>query len=159
MRHCSSSLPAQRAWPSSTALATEFNIGVAIESRSDPAALVAALKGRSPRLGLAADMAAWMRSGVPLNTALGSTRDRLLLVRVNPTSRDTKGISDFFLEAYRAGIKPLSIVIEPAGATEARPGRGADRFRTSDVAGDGGAGADDAGLAGGRDSRARQARA
>jgi type 1 glutamine amidotransferase len=101
------------------ALATEFDIAVALESRSDPAALVAALKGLSPRLGLAADLAAWMRSGVPLNTALGSTRDRLLLVRVNPTSRDTKGISDFFVEAYRAGIRPLSIVIEPSGTTEA----------------------------------------
>ena len=101
------------------ALATEFNIGVAIESRSDPTDLVAALKGRSPRLGLAADLAAWMRSGVPLNTALAATRDRLLLVRVNPAGRDTKAIGDFFLEAYRAGIKPLSIVIEPAGPTQA----------------------------------------
>jgi type 1 glutamine amidotransferase len=101
------------------ALAAEFNIGVAIESRSDPAALVAALTSRSPRLGLAADLSAWLRSGVPLNTALAATRDRLRLVRMNPASRDTQRLSDFFLEAYRAGIKPLSIVIEPAGATEA----------------------------------------
>lgn len=45
-------------------------------------------------------------------------RDRLLLVRVTPSSPNAGEIGDFFLGAYRRSLKPLSIVIEPAAATE-----------------------------------------
>ncbi len=137
------------------ALATEFNIGVAIESRRRPCRPGRSVEGRSARLGLAADMAAWMRR----RTAHRPRRNaRPAAARACESAVEPKGISDFFLEAYRAGIKPLSIVIE-LGRDRGGPGRGVDWFRTSDVAGDGRARADDAGLAGGGDSRARQARA
>jgi len=99
-------------------LAGEFNIHVAVESRTDPAALMRSLEGRSAHIGVAADVAAWIRSGVTLSTALTTTRDRLLLVRVSPASPGAKEISDLFLAAYRAGVKPLSIVVESAGTTE-----------------------------------------
>ena len=112
------------------ALAGEIGVSVAIESRN-PRELVAALEGRSRRLGVAADLGVWMHAGVRPIDGLAVVKDRLLLVRaadrsaLGPKGRPVvlgKGagaLSDFFLAAYRDGLKPLSIVVESTGASEA----------------------------------------
>jgi sugar phosphate isomerase/epimerase/type 1 glutamine amidotransferase len=112
-------------------LAEELGVSVAIESRSNPQALVDSLLGRSTRIGVAADLGAWMREGLLPADGLRAVKDRLLLVRVSDrTALGAKGrpvalgkgvgaLGDFFLAAYQAGLKPLSIVVESAGTSEA----------------------------------------
>ena len=112
-------------------LAEEFGINVAVESRSDPKAVLASLDGRGKRLGIAADLGGWIQDGVKPADALAAVKDRLLLVRASdrsalgakgrpvPLGEGAGGIADFFLAAYRAGVKPLSIVIESTGTSEA----------------------------------------
>jgi len=115
------------------ALAGEFGVNVALESRTDPRPLLAALEGRSRRIGIAADLAGWMQSGIRLVDALALpiVRDRLLLVtaadrsaigsggRAVPLGEGAGEVAEFLRAAYRAGIKPLSIVIAASGATAA----------------------------------------
>jgi sugar phosphate isomerase/epimerase/type 1 glutamine amidotransferase len=112
-------------------LAEELGVSVAIESRSHPQRLVDSLQGRSPRLGVAADLGAWMREGILPSDGLRAVKPRLLLVRVSDRSAlGAKGrpvalgtgvgaLGEFFLAAYQAGVKPLSIVVESTGTSEA----------------------------------------
>ena len=111
-------------------LATEFEVKVAIETPPPATELLEALAGRSARLGAAVDLGAWMQRGAKPADAL-AFKDRLLLVRVEDRSalgaagkpvalgEGAGGIADFFLGAYTAHIKPLHIVIESLGTTEA----------------------------------------
>lgn len=112
-------------------LAEEFGINVALESRRDPKSVVSALEGRGKRVGVAADLGAWMQEGIKPVEGLALVKDKLLLVKVSDRSAlGPKGravalgegvgsLGEFFLAAYRAGLKPLSITVESAGATEA----------------------------------------
>jgi type 1 glutamine amidotransferase/sugar phosphate isomerase/epimerase len=112
-------------------LAEEFAINVAIDNRKDPKAAVAALEGRSARMGIAADLGAWMRAGIKPVDALTGVKGRLLLVSLSDRSTlgaagrevalgsSAGGISDFFLSAYKAGVKPLLITVHSTGSTEA----------------------------------------
>jgi type 1 glutamine amidotransferase/sugar phosphate isomerase/epimerase len=117
--------------PELEALAEEFGMNVAIESKADARALMAGLEGRGRRLGVAADLGAWMREGILPADGLKAVRERLLLVKVADRSAlgrngrpvvlgaGVGALGDFFLAAYRAGLKPLSIVVESAGTSEA----------------------------------------
>ena len=121
-------------------LAEELTISVALESRSDPAPLVKALDGRGAKLGVAADLGAWIEAGVKPVDGLAIVKSRLLLVRagdrsalggkgrVVPLGEGAGAIADFFLAAYTAGIKPLSIVVDNAGTTDADMRRSLDAF-------------------------------
>lgn len=112
-------------------LAEELGVSIAIESRSNPQALVDSLQGHSKRIGVAADLGAWMHEGLLPADGLRVVKDRLLLVRVSDrTALGAKGrpvvlgkgvgaLGEFFLAAYEAGVKPLSIVVESAGTSEA----------------------------------------
>jgi type 1 glutamine amidotransferase len=112
-------------------LAEEFGINVALESRTDPKATMHALEGRGKRLGIGADLGGWLQAGVRPVDGLGVVRDRLLLVSVADRSTLGSGgrdvtlgsgagaLGDFFLAAFRAGIKPLSIIIQSTGGTDA----------------------------------------
>jgi type 1 glutamine amidotransferase/sugar phosphate isomerase/epimerase len=111
-------------------LAVELELNVALESRSDPKTLMSALEGRSPRIGVSADLGAWMQAGVKPLDGLALVKDKLAHVRVadrnslGPKGRavllgeGAGGLSDFFVALYKTGIKP-SFTIETAGATEA----------------------------------------
>jgi type 1 glutamine amidotransferase/sugar phosphate isomerase/epimerase len=113
------------------ALAEEFGINVAFLSSSNPKSLVTALEGRSKRLGIAADLEGWMASGLKPADALPIVKERLLFVRacdrsaigpsgrIVPIGEGAGELAEFFLSAYRAGIKPLSIVIAGSVGTEA----------------------------------------
>jgi type 1 glutamine amidotransferase/sugar phosphate isomerase/epimerase len=112
-------------------LAQEFSINVAIDTRTDPKAVMAALEGRSKRMGVAADLAGWMQQGLAPIDGLAIVKDRLLLVSVSdrsalgakghevPLGSGAGALGGFFLAAFRAGIKPLSITVESIGSTEA----------------------------------------
>ena len=113
------------------ALAGEFGIDVALESKGDPRIVMAALDGRSRRLGVSAHLGGWAQAGMTGVNGLAIVKDRLLHVtasdrsalgargRVVPLGEGAAGLGEFFLAAYEAGIKPLTITVEPAGATEA----------------------------------------
>jgi type 1 glutamine amidotransferase len=112
-------------------LATEFDMSVAIDSKTDPNALMTALSGRSKHLGIAADLGGWMQNGVAPVDGLKTASDKLMLVEAS--DRSTVGargttvslgsgraaLGAFFLAAYRGGVKPLTITIQSAGTTEA----------------------------------------
>ena len=112
-------------------LADEFDINVALESKGDPKAVMAALDGRGKRLGVSAHLGGWAQSGIKAVDGLAIVKDRLLHVtaadrsalnargRVVPLADGAAGIGDFFLAAYKAGLKPLSITVESIGTTEA----------------------------------------
>ena len=111
-------------------LAAELGLNVAIDSRSDPKAALAALEGRSSRMGISADLGRWMQAGVKPTDGLAIVKDKLLHVRVSdrsaigPKSRavllgeGAGALGEFFVAAYKAGVRPL-LTIESIGATEA----------------------------------------
>ncbi len=113
------------------ALAQEFGIGVALDDRGAPRTALRALDGRSAKMGVAADLGVWMQKGVKPVDGLALVKDRLLLVRASDRSAlgsagrpvtpgDGAGaLGEFFLAAFRAGVKSLSVTIDAPGRTEA----------------------------------------
>jgi type 1 glutamine amidotransferase len=111
-------------------LAEEFDISVALESKADPKPVMAALDGRSKRIGVSAHLGGWAQAGIKAVDGLGIVKDRLLHVtaadrsalgargRVVPLGDGAAGLADFFLAVYRAGLKP-SITVDSTGPTEA----------------------------------------
>jgi type 1 glutamine amidotransferase/sugar phosphate isomerase/epimerase len=112
-------------------LGEEFGLNVALESRGDPRFVMRALEGRSKRVGIAADLGGWMQAGIKPVDGLAFVKDRLMLVTVAdrsalgaggrdvPLGTGVGGLGDFFLAAWRAGVKPLSITVQSTGPTEA----------------------------------------
>ncbi len=99
-------------------LAEEFGINVALESRKDPKAVMAALDGRGKRMGVAADLDAWMQAGIKPVDALAIVKPRLMAVSATPAT-NSAALGDFFLATYRAGVKPLAITLHSTGTTKA----------------------------------------
>jgi uncharacterized protein len=112
-------------------LAEEFGVNVAVESKGDPKMAMRSVEGRGKRIGVAADLGGWMQAGIKPVDGLPLVKDRLMLVNVSDRSalgaggRDVVlgtgvgGLGDFFLAAWRAGVKPLSITVQSTGTTEA----------------------------------------
>jgi type 1 glutamine amidotransferase len=112
-------------------LAEEFQINVALESKGDPKTVMAALDGRGKRMGVSAHLGGWTQAGVKAVDGLDVVKGKLLHVtaadrsalnaraRVVALGDGTAGVGDFFLAAYKAGLKPLSITVESIGTTEA----------------------------------------
>ena len=90
-----------------------------------------AVEGRGKRVGVAADLGAWMQAGVKPVDGLAIVKDRLLLVNVAdrsalgaggrdvPLGTGAGGLGDFFLAAWRGGVKPLLITVQSTGPSEA----------------------------------------
>src|SRR5688500_5710719 len=99
-------------------LADEFQINVAIESKGDPRTVMAALDGRGKRMGVSAHLGGWAQAGVKAVDGLAAVKGKLLHVtaadrsalnargRVVALGEGAAGLGDFFLAAYRAGLKP-----------------------------------------------------
>jgi type 1 glutamine amidotransferase len=112
-------------------LAEEFEINVALESKGDPKAVMAALEGRGKRMGVSAHLGGWTQAGIKAIDGLAVVKNKLLHVtaadrsalnaraRVVPLGDGAAGLGEFFLAVYRAGLKPLSITVESTGTTEA----------------------------------------
>src|SRR5260221_94518 len=121
-------------------LATEYDVNVAIDSKTDPKALVTALNGTSKNIGVAADLAGWMQSGVAPVDGLKAAGNKLMVVDASdrsamgakgsnvPLGNGSAALGAFFLAAYHGGLKPLAIPIESAGVTEADMMRNLDAF-------------------------------
>jgi type 1 glutamine amidotransferase/sugar phosphate isomerase/epimerase len=111
-------------------LAEEFGINVAVESRKDPNRILHALEGLPRRMGVAADLGGWMQEGVKPVDGLAMVKDRLMTIRVRDRSAlgakghvvtlgsGAAGLPDFFLAAFRAGLKPLYITVDATGAPD-----------------------------------------
>ncbi|HEY3453419.1 MAG TPA: ThuA domain-containing protein [Bryobacteraceae bacterium] len=91
--------------------ANDSGINIAVESRTDPKPLLSAMSARGPRIGIIADLPAWRLTGINPVEALSLVKHRLLAVRVG---QGTVGNSDFFLSAFRMGIKPLFVAVDRA---------------------------------------------
>jgi len=112
------------------ALAEELGVRVALDSRTEPKNALAALNGRSGRLGISADLGGWMQSGVKPADGLAIVKDKLIHVRVSDRSalgqksrivglgEGAGALGDFFVAAYKAGVRP-AFTIESTGNTEA----------------------------------------
>jgi type 1 glutamine amidotransferase/sugar phosphate isomerase/epimerase len=112
-------------------LAEEFGVNVAVESKGDPKMAMRSVEGRGKRIGVAADLGGWMQAGIKPVDGLSIVKDRLMLVNASDRSalgaggRDVTlgtgvgSLGDFFLAAWRAGVKPLSITVQSTGTTEA----------------------------------------
>jgi type 1 glutamine amidotransferase/sugar phosphate isomerase/epimerase len=121
-------------------LAEEVGINVALEGKGDPAPLMKSLEGRSTRMGVALDLGALLDAGIKPVDALPAVTSKLFLVRAAdrtalgpkgravPLGDGAGGIADFFLAAYNAGVKPLTIVVESAGTTDVEMRRSLDGF-------------------------------
>ena len=151
-------------------LAEEFEINVALESKGDPKVVMAALQGRGKRMGVSAHLGGWAQAGIKAVDGLAIVKDKLLHVtaadrnalnaraRVVPLGEGGAGVGDFFLAAYRAGLKPLSITVESTRNDRSRHGEEPAGVRARDVAGDVGARERHAQDPGRPDSRRRPAR-
>jgi type 1 glutamine amidotransferase/sugar phosphate isomerase/epimerase len=131
------SSPPPQALPALEELANEFGINVAIENRSraetpeyaDPKSFLAALHGRSKRIGACANTANWIEAGVDPLAALEVLQDRVIAVHLLdrtsgkrghavPLGRGVAGIPRFLDAMYRAGIQPLFLTVESSGSEE-----------------------------------------
>ena len=108
-------------------LANEFGINVAIENLGrketpaywNPQSVLAALQGRSNRIGIRADTGYWMQEGINPRDALVQVKDKLMAVSLRDRSslggagRDVPlgyGVADtkqFLQDIHRLGVKPL----------------------------------------------------
>ena len=96
-------------------LAEEFGINVALESKGDPKAVMAALEGRGKRMGVSAHLGGWAQAGVKAVDGLAIVKDKLMHVTaadrsaLNARARavalgdGAAGIGDFFLAVYGRG--------------------------------------------------------
>ncbi len=110
-------------------LANELGINLALDSRKDPKPLLSALQGRSKRMGIAADLGGWMQENIKPVDGLALVKEKLMAVEVRdrsalgPKGKDVAlgtgagALSDFFLAAFRAEIKPLFIDVEGSAAS------------------------------------------
>jgi type 1 glutamine amidotransferase/sugar phosphate isomerase/epimerase len=120
-------------------LANEFGINVAIENLGrketpaywNPKSVLAALQGRSNRIGIRADTGYWMQEGINPRDALVQVKDKLMAVSLRDRSslsgagRDVPlgyGVADtkqFLQDIHRLGVKPLFLTVNTTGALDA----------------------------------------
>jgi len=95
-------------------LASEYGINVALESRArDPKSVLSAIEGSNPRVGVSADLGAWLQAGVKPLDALSQLKGRLLVVNLRDRSATgakgrnvtlgsgVAGVTQFLLEMAR----------------------------------------------------------
>ena len=112
-------------------LATEYSVNVALSNRWDLKTALAALEGRSSRIGLCADLGAWMEEGIKPAEGLAQARARVVAVVLRDRSALGKkarevalgsgaaGIPEVIGEMYHLGIKPSFIAVDTDGSADA----------------------------------------
>ncbi len=108
-------------------LATELDVRVAVDSKGDPKATIAAMSGMGKNLGVAVDTGSWAKAGIKPADGLALVKDRLMAVNI---PGNVAAMSDFFLGAFRASIKPLVITLD---VTPGAPDAMADLKRSVEV--------------------------
>jgi HEAT repeat protein/type 1 glutamine amidotransferase/sugar phosphate isomerase/epimerase len=112
-------------------LANEFGINVALgnPAYSDPGTAMAALEGRSKRLGLCADIGSWLEKGIQPIDGLSLVKDRLLGVILRdrsalggggnvPLGSGVAGLPAFLRQMYRMELKPSFLLVDTTGAED-----------------------------------------
>jgi type 1 glutamine amidotransferase/sugar phosphate isomerase/epimerase len=94
------------------ALANEGGLDVALEidGQTDPKALLAALEGRSERIGVRLDVDNWMRQGIEPLKALSLIKTRLMAVELRNRGQGTNG-RDLALDGDAAAVGELLLAI------------------------------------------------
>ena len=150
-------------------LATEIQVNVAIESKTDPKALVTALAGTSKHLGIAGDIAGWMQNGVAPVDGLKAAGAKLMVLEVSDRSAHRRQRHECAARQRRrgtgrgfsGGVSRWPEAVDPhrgvRGHHRRRHAEESRRVRARDAAGHGRARAHDAGLARRPDPRRRQA--
>ena len=95
-------------------LANDYGINVAIGGSMHAA--LAAVNGRSKRIGLSADTGSWVAEGLKPVEALKQAKDRLLVIHLG--DRNAFATRDLLREIYQQDIKPSLITVSPGGVDE-----------------------------------------
>jgi hypothetical protein len=95
-------------------LANDYGINVAIGGSIQAA--LAAVNGRSKRIGLSVDTASWVGEGLKPVEALKQAKDRLLVIHLG--DRNAFATRDLLREMYQQDIKPSLITVNPGGVDE-----------------------------------------
>lgn len=121
-----------RGLPLLEALAGEYKVNVALSG--SPKTVLAALRGRSERLGAYADIGNWMEEGIEPIDGVALLKDRLLAVRLSdrsalgpagqavPVGRGVAGTAALLGELYRLQITPTLIVADAGDGTDVMAG-------------------------------------
>jgi len=121
-------------------LAAEYQINIAVDSKADPKALVAALTGTGKNIGVAADLGGWLQNGVAPVDGVKAAGARLMVLEASdrsatgakgtnvPLGSGAAALSAVFLAAYHDGLKPLTITVASAGTTDADMQKNLDAF-------------------------------
>jgi type 1 glutamine amidotransferase/sugar phosphate isomerase/epimerase len=108
-------------------LANEYGMNVALCGNLK--SVMAAVQGRSNRLGVCGDTGVWLQEGLKPVEVLSQVKDRLLIVGLRDRSAvgtnghtvalgtGVAGISQFLREMYRLGIKPSLVTVDATGST------------------------------------------
>lgn len=110
------------ALPRVEALANEFGVNVAIGGQ--PEVVAVALQGRSPRIGVYADIGRWMDHGIRPLDGLALVSHRLLAIRLSDRNAGGRlgtgsaGIAELLEELRRSKATP-TIVVDGSGAADA----------------------------------------
>ena len=119
---------ATNALPAVNKLAEEYGINVAV--CGNPDSVLAAEAGLGKRVGVCADLGAWMQEGIKPADGVRQVKERLMIVNLRDRSafgekgRDVAlgsgaaGLPDFFLQAFRLEIKPLIFTVDSTGAAD-----------------------------------------
>ena len=111
-------------------LANEFAINVAVDDRRAPATVMAALEGRSKRIGVQLDIGAALEQGIPPLDAVRLLKDRLIAITLRdrsalgssgrevPLGTGMAGLAAVFAELYKLKIKPLYMALAATGDLE-----------------------------------------
>ena len=121
-------------------LAAEYQINIAVDSKADPKALVAALTGTGKNIGVAADLGGWLQNGVAPVDGVKAAGARLMVLEASdrsatgakgtnvPLGSGAAALSAVFLAAYHDGLKPLTITVASTGTTDADMQKNLDAF-------------------------------
>ncbi len=119
-------------------LANEFGINVAIENLgrketpgySNPKSVLAALQGRSNRIGIQADTGYWMQDGINPREALVQVKDKLMAISLRdrsslggaggdvPLGYGVAGTEQLLQDMHRLGVKPLLLTVNTTGSLD-----------------------------------------
>ncbi|HTF67531.1 MAG TPA: ThuA domain-containing protein [Edaphobacter sp.] len=92
-------------------LAAESGVNVAIESSDDPKALMRAIGGLSPRIGVNADLGKWIEHGIRPVEGLSLLKDRLMAVRLRDRNALGANGRDVRLGTGVAGVQQFLLQI------------------------------------------------
>jgi type 1 glutamine amidotransferase len=100
--------------PAVEKLAGEFGVNVALSG--SPKTLAGVLEGRSPRIGIYADLGKWMQDGISPADALAQFKDRLFAVRLGDRNAIAK-LAPVITEMYKNGLKPSLVTVSSSSTT------------------------------------------